>query len=108
MSLPKRLRDGKGDVAEAGLERLWFEAVGVAQAGVGALERPGLEHVGTLGLHGLVDEDAKTLGEAVRTFVIEELQHGLEELRMNEAGHVWFWCWRHLNPNPCGPPYARQ
>jgi hypothetical protein len=21
------------------------------------------------------------------------LQHGLEELRMIEVGHVWFWCW---------------
>jgi hypothetical protein len=87
------LRDGKGDVAQAGLEGLGFEAVGVAQASVGALERPGPEHVGTLGLHGLVDEDAKALGEAVGTFFIEELQHGLEELRMIEAGHVWFWFW---------------
>ena len=32
-------------------------------------------------------------GEAVGAFVIEELQHGLEELRMSEVGHVWFGCW---------------
>ena len=78
LDLAADLRDGESDVAEAGLESLGFEAVGVAEACVGALERAGLEHVGALGLHGLVDEDAKALGEAVRTFVIEELQHRLE------------------------------
>ena len=93
LDLTADLRDGKSDVAEAGLESLGFEAVGVAQASVCALERQGLEHMGTLGLHGLIDEDAQALGEAVGTFFIEELPHRLEELRMMEAGHVWFWFW---------------
>ena len=93
VDLAAHLRDGEGDGAQAGLEGLGFEAVGVAQAGIGALERPGSEHVGTLGVHGLVDEQAKPLGKAVGAFVIEELQHGLEELRMMEVGHVWFWFW---------------
>ena len=52
-----------------------------------------LERVGTLGLHGLVDEQAEALGKAVGAFVREELQHGLEELRMREVGHVRFGCW---------------
>ena len=65
----------------------------MAQSSVGAFERPGLEDVGTLGLHGFVDEEAQALGEAIGTFVIEELQHGLEELRMMEVGPVWFWIW---------------
>ena len=111
LDLTTNLRDGKKDVAQTGLEGLGFETVGVAEAGVGALERQGLEHVGTLGLHGLVDEDAQALGEAVGTFFIEELQHGLEELRMMKVGHVGLWILvfsRHPNPNPCGPPSARQ
>ena len=87
------LRNGESDGTHAGLEGFWFEAVGMAQAGVGALERPRLEHMGTLGLHGLVDEQAKPFGKAIGAFVIEELQHGLEELRMSEVGHVWFGCW---------------
>ena len=94
------LRDGKSDVAEAGLESLGFEAVGVAETGVGALERLCLEHMGALGLHGFVDEQAEALGKAVGTFVIEELQHGLEELRMIEAGHVWFWFGVFETPQP--------
>jgi len=93
LNLAAHLRDGEGDGAETGLKGLGFEAVGVAQAGIGALERPGLEGVGTLGLHGLVDEQAKPLGKALGAFVIEELQHGLEELRMSQVGHVWFWFW---------------
>ena len=42
------LGDGEDDTAQAGLAGLWFETVGVAQAGVGALARPRLERVGTL------------------------------------------------------------
>ena len=87
------LRDGESDGAQTCLESLWFETVGMTQAGVGAFERLGSEHVGTLSLHGLVDEQAKAFGKAIGAFFIEELQHGLEELRMIEVGHVWFWCW---------------
>lgn len=87
------LRDGEGDGAQPGLESLWFETVGMPQASIRALERLSMEHVGALGLHGLVDEQAKAFGKAIGAFFIEELQHGLDELRMVEVGHVWFWCW---------------
>ena len=65
----------------------------MTQASIRALERLSVEHMGTLGLHGLVDEQAEAFGKAIGAFFIEELQHGLEELRMIEVGHVWFWCW---------------
>ena len=87
------LRDGESDGAQTCFESLWFETVGMTQASIRALERLSVEHMGTLGLHGLVDEQAEAFGKAIGAFFIEELQHGLEELRMIEVGHVWFWCW---------------
>ena len=58
------LRNGEGELAEAGVEGLGFEAIGVALAGVGALVRLGGEHAGTLDLHGLVEEEGEGVGEA--------------------------------------------
>ena len=82
------LPDGEGDGAEAGRESLWFEAVGVARSGLGALERLGLEHDGAFRTHGLVDENAEARGEGFGTLVGKELKDGFEEFRMILAGHV--------------------
>ena len=61
------LGDGKGDGAKAGGESLRLEAIGVAGAGLGALERLGLECGGAFGAHGLVDEGSSaTTQKAVR------------------------------------------
>ena len=59
------LGDGEGELAEAGVEGLGFEAIGVALAGVGALVGLGREHAGALDLHGLVEEEGEGVGEAV-------------------------------------------
>jgi hypothetical protein len=45
----------------------------MAPARVGALERPGLEHVGMLGLQALFDEQPQALGKAVGAFFSERL-----------------------------------
>jgi len=82
------LRDGQGDGAEAGREGLWFEAIGVAGASLGALEGLGLEHGGALRAHGLVDEDAEARGEGLGALVGKKLKDGFEEFRMIVAGHV--------------------
>ena len=57
-------------------------AIGVAGAGLGALERL-----------GLVDEDAEACGKGFGVFVGERLQDGFEEFRMIVAGHVCVRSW---------------
>jgi hypothetical protein len=97
------LRDVEGDGAEAGGEGFVFEAVGVACAGFGALVRLGLEGLRPLGAHGLIDEQAEAFGEAFGALFRDELQDGVQEIRIGVVGHVWFcgWlCLRHPNRKP--------
>jgi len=54
VQIAANLRDGEGAGAEAGGEGLWFEPIGVAGAGLGALEGLGVEHGGAFRAHGLV------------------------------------------------------
>ena len=74
-------------------EGLWFEAIGVARAGLRALERRGLERGGAFRAHGLVDEDAEACGKGFGALVGEQLQDGSEEFRMIVAGHVCVRSW---------------
>jgi hypothetical protein len=100
------LGDVEGDGAEAGEEGFVFEAVGVAFAGVGAFVRLGLEGVGTLDAHGLVDEQAEALGQAIRAVFGDELQDGIQEIRLGAVGHVMFnvgCVLRHPNRKPAWP-----
>ncbi len=62
--LPADLRNGNGDLAEAGLQRLRHEPVGVALARRGALVGSGAEDLRTFGFHGEIEEQADGLREA--------------------------------------------
>ena len=100
------LRDAEGDGGHAGGDGFGFEAVGVAEAGVGAFIGLGLEHGGAFQAHGFVDEQANALGEAFEAFAGEELQDGVQEFRLRLVGHVWFGVgcvWRHPNRKPFWP-----
>ena len=104
------LRNGESDRADASGKRLGLEAIGVTLASFRALERLSTKRGGTLREHGLIDEDAKRIGEGIGAIVCEKLQDGIQEFRMIEAGHVCVLSWmflRHPDPNPCGPPSAR-
>ena len=83
------LGDLEGDGADAGGESFWFEAMGLALAGVGALVGLGLEDGGAFAAHGFIDEDADAFGEAGGALIGEELQHGMEEFRIGLVGHVF-------------------
>jgi hypothetical protein len=84
------LRDVEGDGAEAGGEGFVFEAVGVTRAGFGALVRLGVEGLGALRAHGLIDEEAEAFGEALGALFRDELQDGVQEIRIGAVGPVWF------------------
>lgn len=84
------LRDAEGDGGHAGGDGFGFEAVGVAQAGLGAFVRLGLEGVGAFQAHGFVNEQANALGEAFEAFAGEELQDGVQEFRLGGVGHNSF------------------
>jgi hypothetical protein len=97
------LRDVKFDGAETSGEGFILEAVGVALAGVSALVRLGLEDLGTLDAHGLVDDESEAFGEAGGALFGDELQNGVQEFRIGVVGHVMFdvgCVWLHPNRKP--------
>jgi len=101
------LGDVELDGAEAGGEGFVLEAIGIAEAGLGALVRSGLEDLGTFDPHGLVDEQAEAFGEAGGALIGDELQNGVQEFRIGGVGHVRFGvgcvCCTPTG-NPSGPP----
>jgi hypothetical protein len=80
------LGDGKLHGAAAGEEGFGFEAVGEAEALVGALVGGGLKVLGALDFHGGVDEQANGAGQAFEPVGEEMIEHGVG-LGM---GEVWF------------------
>lgn len=100
------LRNVESDGPETGGEGFVFEAVGVAGAGLGALVGLGLEDLGTLDAHGLVDEEADAFSEAIGALFGDELQDRVQEIRLGVVGHVWFGVGsvsRHPNRKPAWP-----
>lgn len=81
------LGDLKLDEAGTGGQRFGLEAIGVAQAGVGAFIGLGLERLAALLAHGFIDEQADAFGKTARAFVIEELQNGIQKFRIAGVGH---------------------
>jgi hypothetical protein len=97
------LGDIELEVADASGEGFVFKTVGVAGAEDGALVGMSLEGVRTLLKHGLVDEEAEAFGETLSALFGDELQDGVQEIRIGLVGHVWFWSWmclRHPNRKP--------
>jgi len=82
------LRDTELDGAETGGEGFWFEPVGTPEALATSLIRASLERGGTFLDHGLIDEDAEALGKAGGAFGGQELQNGVQEIRIKMVGHV--------------------
>ena len=89
-SLTADLRDAEGDGADAAGEGFGFETVGVAEAGVGAFVRLGLEDLMPFDAHGFVDEEAETFGEAGVVLVSQELQDVVQEIRIGVVSHMRF------------------
>ena len=101
------LWDAEGDGADAAGEGLGFVAIGVTEAGVGALVGLGLEDLMAFDAHGFVDEQADTFGEAVVALLGQELQDVVQEFRIGVVGHVMFrvGCVCDTSTgNQCGPP----
>ena len=84
------LRNAEGDGGHAGGDRLGFEAIGVALAGVGAFVWARLKDLIALQAHGFVDEEADAFGEAFEALAGEELQDGVQEFRLGGVGHFDF------------------
>jgi hypothetical protein len=70
------LRHGDGHFSQAGLEGLGLKAIGVAGAAGRAFVGIGAERLGALDLHGVVEQEAHGLGEAVSAF----LQNAVHDL----------------------------
>ena len=82
------LGDAELDGADTGGEGFWFEPVGEAQAAIAPLVGTGLKDGAALLNHGLIDEEAKALGKAGRALGGQQLQNGVQKIRINVVGHV--------------------
>jgi hypothetical protein len=78
------------DGAEAGGEGFVLEAIGIAEAGLGALVRLGLEDLSAFNPHGLVDEETDAFDQAGGALIGDELQNGVQEFRIGGVGHRRF------------------
>ena len=87
VQIAANLGDLELDAAGRGGQGFGFEAIGIAQAGVGALIGLGLEDLAAFLAHGFIDEQADAFGKAAGAFVIEELHHGVQKFRLVLVGH---------------------
>ena len=83
------LGDLEGDGPDPGGEGLGLEAVGLSLACGSALIGLGLEDGGAFAAHGFIDEEADALAEALVALLSEELQDGVQEIRVGLVGHVF-------------------
>ena len=82
------LRNAQEERADTGGKGFGLESIGSPQAIIATLIRPGLKNGGAFLDHGLVDEQAQALGKAGGAFGGEELQNGVQKIRINLVGHV--------------------
>ena len=83
------LGDLEGDGPDPGGEGLGLEAVGLSLACGSALIGLGLEDDGAFAAHGFIDEEADALAEALVALLSEELQDGVQEIRVGLVRHVF-------------------
>ena len=76
------------DGADTGGEGFGFEPVGAAQAAIAPFVGTGLEDCTALLHHGLINEEAQALGKAGRALRGQQLQNGVQKIRINVVGHV--------------------
>ena len=81
------LWDIEGDATHAGGEGLVLVAVGVAESALGALVGFRAQGGGAPANHGLLDEEADAIGEAVGTLFGERLHDGGQEVRVLWVDH---------------------
>ncbi len=84
------LGDTELDGADTGGEGFWFEPVGAAQATIAALAGTGLEDGAALLNHDLIDEEAQAFGKARRALGGEQLQNGVQKIKINMVGYPRF------------------
>ena len=82
------LRDAQLDSPHARGKGFGLEAIGVAEPSLATLIGPGLQHGRAFLLHGLVEQQAETFGEVGGALGGEELQNGVEKVRIVVVGHV--------------------
>jgi hypothetical protein len=77
----------EGDAPDAGGKGLVFETAGVTQTGLGTLVGFSAQGAGAFAKHGLIDEEANALGEAIGTLFGEQLHDVVQEVRVFRMGH---------------------
>jgi hypothetical protein len=93
VDLAANLGNLESDLAETCLERLFLKAIGVAPAGGGALVRSSPEDLGAFNLHGMVEQNAHGLSEAVRALGANEVYDLIERVRVALGmGHFGAFC----------------
>jgi len=83
------LGDAQMDGTDTGGKGLWLEAIGAPEAILTTLVGAGLKDSGAFLNHGFVDEQAQALGKTGGALGGEELQNGVQKVRINLVGHVW-------------------
>ena len=100
------LGDAQMDEPDTGGEGFWLEAIGAPEPILTTLVGAGLKDSGAFLNHGFVDEQAQALGKTGGALGGEELQNGVQKIRINLVGHVWVFCWMcllHPNRKPHWP-----
>ena len=83
------LRDAQLDGTDTGGQSLGFEAIGTSEPILATLVGAGLKDSRAFLNHGFVDEQAQALGKTGGALRGEELQNGVQKIRINLVGHVW-------------------
>ena len=83
---------GQFERTHASINRLGFEAVGVADSGVGAFVRLCAQSFGTLAEHGFVEQGGEAAEQGFGSGFVELLQDGVQEIRVVLVGHTGCVC----------------
>jgi len=84
------LRDPQADLADACVQDLRLEAVGVAVTVGGSLMRLGLEHLLPLDLHGMVHEGREGGGHGIRAMLDRQINEVADRRTIFLVGHRRF------------------
>ena len=83
------LGDAQMDGADTGGKGFGLEAIGAPEPILATLVGAGLKDGGAFLNHGFVDEQAQAFGKTGGALGGEELQNGVQKIRINLVGHVW-------------------
>jgi hypothetical protein len=83
-----RLRNAEMKFSEPAVDDFGFEAVGVPAAVCGSLVGLGLQHLGTLELHGFVQQDLDGVRHSFEPLLGQDLDDVLNRGRLLLVGHA--------------------